>query len=108
MLVKKAVGIFNLILYIFEKSKCKGRGKEECYAAMINPFTLNIVTRKKDLLIDKFLYIHETCHIIQVKRDGRIKFLIKYLFFNLKYGYYNNPYEVEARNYAEFNKRETY
>ena len=93
--VKKATCLFRFILFIFEKIECKGR--ESCYVAMINPFTLNILTTKQDLLIGEKIYKHECKHIEQVKRDGRLKFLVKYLWWNITKGYKNNPYEVEAR-----------
>ena len=40
---------------------------------------------------------HELKHIEQIQREGRLKFLIKYSLYHLKYGYWLNPYEVEAR-----------
>ena len=43
---------------------------------------------------------HERQHIEQMKRDGRFAFTLKYLFFQFRYGYKNNPYEIEARRYA--------
>lgn len=39
---------------------------------------------------------HEECHKRQWKRDGW-KFALNYLRYQAKYGYTNNPYEVEAR-----------
>lgn len=41
---------------------------------------------------------HEMVHIEQQKRGWLIGFYIKYFYYQWKYGYYNNPYEVEARN----------
>lgn len=46
---------------------------------------------------------HEEHHLQQIERDGSWKFVFKYLFYLLKYGYYNNPYEVEARAAEERN-----
>ena len=43
---------------------------------------------------------HERQHIEQMKRDGRFAFTLKYLFFQFKYGYRNNPYEIDARKAA--------
>lgn len=43
------------------------------------------------------VYKHEAKHIEQAKKEGIIKFYIKYLWFCIRYGYTNNPYEVEAR-----------
>jgi hypothetical protein len=40
---------------------------------------------------------HEYCHIQQYKRYGAIRFLILYLYYSMRKGYYNNPFEVEAR-----------
>ena len=40
---------------------------------------------------------HEMVHIEQIKREGRIKFFFKYTYYWIRYGYKNNPYEVEAR-----------
>lgn len=40
---------------------------------------------------------HELCHIRQYRQHGYIGFIIKYLIESLKKGYYNNKFEVEAR-----------
>jgi len=40
---------------------------------------------------------HEDKHKEQWKREGCLKFLVKYFWYNLMYGYQNNPFEVEAR-----------
>lgn len=40
---------------------------------------------------------HEDWHKHQWKRDGYINFAIKYLWYQVRYGYENNPYEIEAR-----------
>lgn len=92
--VKKAYFPFNIILWVFKKTMCSPASK----VAMIDPIFLNILTIG-ELYISKAHYNHEACHIEQVKRDGRLKFIVKYLFYNIKYGYKNNPYEVEARKY---------
>jgi hypothetical protein len=42
-------------------------------------------------------YKHELVHIQQWKQHGFLKFLFLYLFYSAKYGYYNNPFEIEAR-----------
>ena len=44
--------------------------------------------------------VHEARHIFQINRDGYIKFTVKYLFWLWKYGYRQNPYEVDARQIA--------
>ena len=42
------------------------------------------------------LYRHELEHCYQVKRLGRFKFYTTYLWYQLRYGYKKNPFEVEA------------
>lgn len=90
--LKKAYFPFNFILWIFKKTMCSKNSQ----VAMIDPFFLNILALGSTN-ISESLYKHESCHIMQVKRDGRLKFIFKYLYYNIKYGYYNNPYEIEAR-----------
>lgn len=92
LIIKKAYFPFNLILWVFKKTMCK----KDSQVAMIDPFFLNILALGNTSISDS-LYKHESCHIQQVKRDGRLKFICKYLYYNIKYGYYNNPYEIEAR-----------
>lgn len=81
---------FSLILRIFRGSDLNSR------VAMINPFTLKVITIGDPYLPAK-MYAHEVAHIEQVVAEGRIKFVVKYLWYNIRYGYYNNPYEVAAR-----------
>lgn len=40
---------------------------------------------------------HERKHIEQMRRDGKLVYLIKYSYWLLRFGYRNNPYEIEAR-----------
>ena len=46
---------------------------------------------------DERLLRHERCHLEQIERDGRLKFSIRYLYWLARHGYWNNPYEIEAR-----------
>ena len=39
---------------------------------------------------------HEDCHKAQWAKDG-LCFMIKYLWYSARLGYWNNPYEIEAR-----------
>lgn len=41
--------------------------------------------------------LHEMKHIEQYCREGVMLFLLKYAYYSLRYGYENNPYEIEAR-----------
>lgn len=91
--VKKAYFPFNVILWVFFIIR---HDKPYHEVAMIDPFLLNIITIGDDL-ISESMYKHELCHIEQIKRDGRLKFICKYLYYNIKYRYNKNPYEIEAR-----------
>lgn len=46
---------------------------------------------------DQRLLRHESCHLEQIERDGRVWFALKYSWWTIRHGYWNNPYEVEAR-----------
>lgn len=41
---------------------------------------------------------HEQAHWAQYERMGAVKFYAVYLWYTLRYGYYNNPLEIEARS----------
>lgn len=51
--------------------------------------------------VDEAWHRHEDEHKKQWKRDGLIWFTIRYLWWSLRYGYENNPYEVAARDAAD-------
>ena len=53
---------------------------------------------KTDFLADEKWLKHELCHIKQFKQYGYFNFVIRYLWESLRKGYYNNRFEVEARN----------
>ena len=40
---------------------------------------------------------HEQKHLEQIEKDGILIFTVKYLYWLVKYGYYLNTYEIEAR-----------
>ncbi len=46
--------------------------------------------------IPHWLFRHELEHVYQQIREGRVRFYLKYFYYSLRYGYQNNPYEVEA------------
>jgi hypothetical protein len=54
-------------------------------------------TSRQDFLKNKKWLHHELVHIQQFRQYGFIKFLFLYLLESLKNGYYNNKFEVEAR-----------
>ncbi|MEO6135882.1 MAG: DUF4157 domain-containing protein [Ginsengibacter sp.] len=58
------------------------------------------VTRE-EFLFDKKWVKHEMCHVNQFETNGYYTFIIKYLWESMKSGYYNNKYEIEAREAEE-------
>jgi hypothetical protein len=53
--------------------------------------------KKENFLKDKAHLAHELCHVQQFRRYGFYTFLFLYLIESIKKGYYNNRFEVEAR-----------
>jgi hypothetical protein len=67
-------------------------------AAIVLGNTIHIYnTTQKEFLQNQRWLKHELCHVRQFKQYGFILFIIQYLWQSLKRGYYNNPFEVEAR-----------
>ncbi|MEO6733945.1 MAG: DUF4157 domain-containing protein [Ferruginibacter sp.] len=56
---------------------------------------------KEDFLHNKRLLRHELCHVRQYQQHGYLGFLIKYFWESIMKGYYNNKFEVEARQAEE-------
>jgi hypothetical protein len=54
-------------------------------------------TTKANFLSDERWFKHELCHIKQFKQHGYFLFVVKYLWESLRKGYYNNRFEIEAR-----------
>lgn len=54
-------------------------------------------TSKTGFLKDERWVKHELCHVQQFKKHGYIGFIIKYTWESIRHGYYNNRFEVEAR-----------
>jgi len=52
---------------------------------------------KQTFLADGGWLAHELCHIRQFQEHGYFRFLWLYLKESYRVGYYNNKYEVEAR-----------
>lgn len=52
---------------------------------------------KEERMNDAVLIRHEMCHWEQYKRMGVFKFYALYLWYSMRYGYWNNPMEIEAR-----------
>lgn len=43
------------------------------------------------------MFRHEMEHVYQVQNTGWIKFYCLYLWYSLRHGYKQNPFEIEAR-----------
>jgi hypothetical protein len=54
-------------------------------------------TSRTEFLNDSDWVCHELKHIEQYRKNGFTGFIVKYLFDWIKNGYYNNRFEVEAR-----------
>ena len=49
---------------------------------------------------------HELVHIEQIERDGAVRFSVLYLWYLVRHGYRQNPYEQEAyRRQSEKDER---
>jgi hypothetical protein len=57
-----------------------------------------------DFFADPELVLHEYFHVLRQWADGRMT-LGRYLLAWLKAGYWNNPFEIEARRFASRHKR---
>ena len=51
----------------------------------------------KKVMKNKKLMKHELAHQKHIERDGAIIYGLKYIYYMISRGYWNNPYEIEAR-----------
>ena len=58
------------------------------------PFGIYILAERLD---EEELVRHEQVHWSQYERMGFVRFYVTYLWYNLRYGYHNNPMERHAR-----------
>lgn len=65
------------------------------YKAITSPWSVVYVLPSHEN--DRGLLAHEQVHLDQITRLGPTRFTVLYLWYNLRYGYWNNPLEVEAR-----------
>ncbi len=68
--------------------------KREPWAVTFGPRTTFYTVPEKD--VTPRWKAHEDCHQAQITKDGWFKFMSKYLYYTIKYGYNNNPYELAA------------
>ena len=59
------------------------------------PFGIFMVD--KNWLAAASMIRHEQVHWAQWQRMGTVRFYLTYLWYNVRYGYQDNPMEVEAR-----------
>lgn len=52
---------------------------------------------KEEFLSDPYWVAHEMEHIRQFQEHGRLGFLVKYVLGWMRHGYYNIPFEAQAR-----------
>ena len=72
--------------------------------AMVLGKTIHLYgTTKENFLADERWVKHELCHVKQFAEHGYVLFTIKYLWESLRVGYYNNRYELEAREAENIN-----
>ena len=48
------------------------------------------------------VFRHELEHAYQILRDGLFLFYLKYFYYSVRYGYKDNPYEIEAREAQKY------
>lgn len=63
----------------------------------VDAFVFNKTIYVRESTISNRLLKHELQHVKQYKEQGIFKFLIKYFYYNIRYGYKNNPFEIEAK-----------
>lgn len=54
-------------------------------------------TTAKEFLQNQRWVRHEQVHLEQFQRYGMLRFLLLYTWYSIRFGYYNNPLEIEAR-----------
>ncbi len=67
-------------------------------AAIVFGKTIYLHKVTKDQIMKNIPYLrHEVAHVLQWQREGYVVFLLKYLWYSVRFGYRQNPFEVEAR-----------
>lgn len=88
--------LLSIYLYVIYRIS-----KQLNYIAIVNPFTKRIHLRSYEDFIyineNTRLFKHETEHIKQIRNLGAFIFIIKYIYYYIKYGYDKNPFEIDAR-----------
>lgn len=83
MKILEAKGLISWFLYKFN------------YGGITMPWKTIYI--RKDLINEEKLINHEIVHVDQIDRLGWFNWLLKYFYYQIRYGYKNNPLEIEAR-----------
>lgn len=68
-------------------------------AAIVFGKTIYLYKIRKDEILKNIPYLrHEVMHVLQYQREGLVRFWLKYLWYSIRFGYRQNPFEIEARN----------
>jgi hypothetical protein len=86
---------YRLIMLVFK------RIKKASLVGMVHPFKQIVMWYPKNTMPSERIKKHEQQHIVQVRIYGAWCFVLRYLCFNIWYGYDNNPLEVEARKVVD-------
>lgn len=80
-------------------AKLAARKLQSDSVAIVIGKTIHLHHVSRDVFLKDERWVkHEMCHIRQFKQYGFFNFILKYLLESLRHGYFNNKYEVEARN----------
>ncbi len=67
-------------------------------AAIVIGDTIHLYNTTKNNFLQNSRWLkHELCHVRQFRKYGFIPFILKYLWESFRKGYYNNRFEIEAR-----------
>jgi len=67
--------------------------------ALVLGRTIHLSGTTKEQFLQNHRWVkHELRHVEQYEQHGFVLFLLKYLWWSLRYGYRNNPLEKDARD----------
>lgn len=79
------------------KMAAKKLGKKE--VAMVLGKTIHLWNATQGEFLNNEKWVkHELCHVRQFQQYGFMGFIARYLWESMRKGYFNNKYEIEARN----------
>ena len=82
---------YKIIMAVFR------RGTKSYYVGMVHPFKLKVLWHPANVTPNERMQKHENWHLVQIKENGTMKFLLLYLAYLIWYGYEASPFEVDAR-----------